>query len=318
MKPPKVLPIALALLLVASLSGTASMWSATSFAYAEASLDAPRAGAPGASTDSETPSVDGDGGNAAPDSNGAPSEDGESATEDLSGGAQDGIAPEDALHDSPDELSADAAEEPETRAGSEISDAAGLVAAIAAATEGDTVVLASDFAASDVDIPMPDAAVTIDGNGVVWNAGTMKIMPGGAGSLTVKNLKFNGAALANTASSGTLRIEDAEFTGATAKSPLSITTSGDALTVVSRTNIHGNTGSNTASALWIGGASKVEMSYCTVENNTGTGGGYETGAISSKSFSGVLTINNTVFRNNVSTSANTGVIGGGGGAMAMH
>lgn len=146
----------------------------------------------------------------------------------------------------------------------------------------------------------------------------MRIVSGGAGSLTVKNLKFDGATLAHSASDGTLRIEDAEFYGVTSGSPLSVTTSGGASTVVSRTRIHDNIGANTASALWIGGASNVEMHYCTIENNVGTGGGYETGAISSKGFSGTLAIANTVFRNNVNTSSNTGIIGGGGGAMAMH
>lgn len=318
MKPSKVLPTALSLLLVVSLLGMTPMGPTASFAYAEADSDAPMEIGSGIPAEPKTAPQDESGGGAGSNADGSSSESDGSTAKDPSPEKQDDSNHEGVLQDSLDELFADNAEEPEALALSEVSDGTELVAAVAAAADGDTIVLLPGFTASSIDIPMPDVAVIIDGTGTVWNAGDLKVVPGGAGSLTVRGLKFDGATLAHSASSGTLRIENAEFYGGTSASPLSITTSGGASTVISRTRIHDNTSSNTASALWVGGASNVEMHYCTIENNVGTGGGYETGAISSKGFSGTLVIANTVFRNNVNTSSNSGIVGGGGGAMAMH
>lgn len=171
MKPSKVLPVALSLLLVVSLFGMTPLGPGAGFAYAEAGSDARPEAEPGTSAESGT-APQGESGSAASDadgtsSDGTPSESEGSTAGDLSSEKQDASSREGVLQDSPDELLTDTAAEPETLALSEVSDGAELVAAVAAAADGDTIVLLPDFAASSVSIPMPDVVVTIDGTGVV-------------------------------------------------------------------------------------------------------------------------------------------------------
>lgn len=91
-----------------------------------------------------------------------------------------------------------------------------------------------------------------------------------------------------------------------------------ATTIFKNVYLHDNTAVNRAPAIQLGENSDLELTQSTIENNIGKGAGYETGAIASKFYNAKLSINNSVFRNNCNESVNSGVFGGGGGAMAFH
>ena len=197
-----------------------------------------------------------------------------------------------------------------------------LEEAVSDATDGDIITLSDGFEYGDATLSMPAVKVTIDGGSKNWDKGNIIVNGEGSGSLTIKNLKMDGTntehtLLTNKASKGKFIVENAELYNST-KGALDISTDGDAKTELNKVWIYDNKAINTAPAIWLGSNSDVNITNSTIENNIGSGGGYETGAISSKNYTGELNINNSVFRNNKNKSANTGVFGGGGGAMAMH
>lgn len=197
-----------------------------------------------------------------------------------------------------------------------------LLSALSTASDNEVINLDPNFTSSSVTIPMPAVAVTIDGGDYVWETGSITITGGSSGHLTIRNLKINGTSISskllkNNASNGQLTLDHMEFYNAQSGA-IDISTSGSAFTLISYTKIHNNTANNTPPAIWTGGGSILEIANSTIENNIGTGGGWESGAIASKNYTGELMINNSVFRNNVNKSVNTGIFGGGGGAMSMH
>ncbi|WP_278626103.1 hypothetical protein, partial [Parabacteroides gordonii] len=194
--------------------------------------------------------------------------------------------------------------------------------AVTNASEGDVITLSNSFVFGEVSLSMPTVNVTIDGGDKVWNTGTFRISGAGDKTLTIKNLKVDGTTatkrlLYNTATNGKLVLERMEFYNAPFGA-LDMGTGTDASTVVSYTRIYNNTAVGSAPAVWVSGYSKVAINNCTIENNVGTGAGYECGAIGSKSYLGTLDLNNTIFRKNVNKCVLSGPFGGGGGAMSMH
>lgn len=197
-----------------------------------------------------------------------------------------------------------------------------LQAAVANADEGETITLSSSFVFGNVTIAMPSNNVTIDGEGKEWPGNAITVNGSSTKILTIKNLKMNGTTAKermfnHTASSGKLVLENMEFYNSN-HGAINVGTSENATTVISYSKIYNNTVSNSAAAVWVSGKSNVEIKNSTIENNIGTGGGYECGAIASKQYYGNLNITNTIFRKNINKCINTGVIGGGGGAMSMH
>ena len=204
----------------------------------------------------------------------------------------------------------------------EVNNVQDLKDAVTNAAEGDVITLSGSFVFGEVSISMPTVNVTIDGEGKVWNVGTIIISGSGNKTLTIRNLKVDGTnatkrLLHNTATNGKLVLERMEFYNSSFGA-LNMGTQVNASTVVSYTKIYNNTANNTAPAVWVSGYSKVTIKNSTIENNIGTGGGYECGALASVDFSGNVEINNTVFRNNKNKCTNTGLVGGGGGAITMH
>ena len=206
----------------------------------------------------------------------------------------------------------------------EVHDVTELQSAVTAAADGAIITLADDFAFADATLTVPNLNVTIDGGDKVWSTGVIKISGAGTGTLTISNLKMDGTNAVNRllvshASNGILILNKMEFYNA-AKGAVEISTSGNAKTEINYTKIYNNVGSVVGPAITLGEnkTSNLTINNSTIENNSGTSGGYECGAVASKYFSGVLTINNTVFRKNENKAANTGPLGGGGGAMSMH
>ena len=206
--------------------------------------------------------------------------------------------------------------------GKVVSTVAELKEAVESASGGDIIVLSSEFAFGDIEIKIPNVKVIIDGNNLVWNEGTTTVNGSGTGSLTFKNLKYDGSSINKKIiklknESGTVNFENVEFTGSKSGA-MGIKTGGKAKTELNRTWFHNNTAKNTAPAIWLGENANLDISNSTFEDNTGSGGGYEAAVISSNNYRGNLNISNSVFRNNVNETVNTGVTGGGGGAMALH
>lgn len=194
--------------------------------------------------------------------------------------------------------------------------------AVVNATEGDVIKFSHVFVPGNVTLNMPSANVTIDGENFVWDTGTFKITGAGGKKLTIKNLKIDGTRaterlLKNNATNGTLVLERMDFYNSK-KGAIEINTPKTSTTIISYTKIYNNTANDTASAIWLAGYSPVFIKNSTIEDNVGTGAGYECGAISSKNFEGLLEINNTVFRNNRNECTKSGPVGGGGGAIAFH
>ena len=194
-----------------------------------------------------------------------------------------------------------------------------LKEAIANADDGTILQLDTAFVSSDVDIVLNGKTVTIDGNHVVWDTGGITIS--GNGSLTITDLDMEGSAIpnrliTNKLTSGTLTLQGLTLQNAT-QGALNIDTQADAKTEIVDTHIFNNT-AGSGPAMYLGTNSNVLISYSTIENNSGTAGGYEAGAIASKGYNANLQIQNTIFRNNINKAAFTGVFGGGGGAMSLH
>ncbi|SHH61937.1 Listeria/Bacterioides repeat-containing protein [Anaerosphaera aminiphila DSM 21120] len=213
------------------------------------------------------------------------------------------------------------------KAATGVSNVTELQDAVKNASPEEVITLSDGFVFADAKIEMPNTNVTIDGGNSVWDKGTITITGEGAGNLTIKNLKMDGTnytkeMLKNETTNGTLVLENMEFYNSTRGGAINIETTDNAHTEINRTRIYNNTALNTAPGIWMWGDNirKVNLTInnSTIENNTGTGGGYTTGAISAKNYNGNLIINNTVFRNNINKSLNTGQTGGGGGAIALY
>ncbi len=194
--------------------------------------------------------------------------------------------------------------------------------AVSLATEGEVITLGYSFTFENATITMPNVNVTIDGGDKIWSNGTIKVEGAGTGSLTIKNLKMDGSnngqelLLNKDSNAGKLVLDNMEF----------YNSKGGAIRInageveINRVYIHDNTAVNRGAAVSFAdnSSANVTIKNSTIENNIGTGGGYESGAISSKFYSGILNINNTVFRNNINKASYTGVIGGGGGAIFFN
>ncbi|MDR1370132.1 MAG: hypothetical protein LBJ72_08440, partial [Dysgonamonadaceae bacterium] len=188
---------------------------------------------------------------------------------------------------------------------------------------GDVVItFASGFVSGNVNITQPNVNVTVDGGNFIWSTGVIKVSGSGTGTLIVKNLKMDGATatqrlFAGSGSNGKLILKRMEFYNSK-HGAIDISTSGNASTVISYTKIYDNTAANSASAVWVGASTNLVINNSTIENNIGTGAGYQCGAIASNFHTGTLEINNTIFRNNVNKCVFSGIFGGGGGAMSLH
>lgn len=89
-----------------------------------------------------------------------------------------------------------------------------LILAMSLANDKDVIILKDDYIFENVEIKMPDLNLTIDGQGQVWDIGSIKIVNGVDGSLTIKDLKFTGRDeenLFNESNKGRLILEDMEF-----------------------------------------------------------------------------------------------------------
>lgn len=194
-----------------------------------------------------------------------------------------------------------------------------LTQAITEAEDGAVLILDKAFVSNDIQIDVAGKHLTIEGNDVVWSTGGMTFS--GSGTITVQNLEIDGAAIesrliTNKMETGTLTLKGITLHNAT-YGALDVDTKRDAQTEIIDTTISNNTAGSGA-AMYLGTQSNVLIQFSTIENNKGTAGGYEAGAIASKGYSANLDIQNTVFRNNINRAPFTGVFGGGGGAMSMH
>ncbi|CAK7022386.1 MAG: hypothetical protein PEPC_00929 [Peptostreptococcus russellii] len=190
------------------------------------------------------------------------------------------------------------------------------------AAEGDTLLLSKNFNFEDLVIDMPSVNITIDGNGVISTSGFLRVQGNNSSNLEIKNLKFNGQDIKETPfqarqNVGNLKLENIEISGSS-RGAMNISSGKGSKVALSRINIHDNESNNSASAIALGSDSEVEINNSTIKNNTGYGGGYECGAIASKNYNSNLSINNTEFIKNKNSCKNTGVTGGGGGAMSIH
>lgn len=190
------------------------------------------------------------------------------------------------------------------------------------ASEGDTLLLSKNFNFEDLVIDMPSVNITIDGNGVTSTSGFLRVQGDNSSNLEIKNLKFSGQDIKETPfqarqNAGNLKLENIEVFGSS-KGAMNISSGNGSKVALSRVNIHDNEATNSASAISLGSNSNIEINNFTIKNNIGYGGGYECGAIASKNYNSNLSINNTEFIKNKNSCKNTGIIGGGGGAMSMH
>lgn len=152
----------------------------------------------------------------------------------------------------------------------------------------------------------------------------LSINKNNGGSIVIKNLNLDGKNVINErlinikSAKGNLVLENIEL----------INSIGGAIYLASdnenvelnNLKIANNKANNSGAAVTIkdGSSFNIEINKSIIENNTGYGGGYECGAISSKNYYGKIVINNTILKSNVNRCVNTGVIGGGGGAMSFH
>ncbi|CAM4208927.1 InlB B-repeat-containing protein [Erysipelothrix inopinata] len=201
---------------------------------------------------------------------------------------------------------------------SSISNVGELLAAIEIVEEGQELILAPDFVSEPITITVPDVSFTINGNGVVWNSGNIKIIGNKESTLTIKNINIDGQGR-----NGYL-FEDSRTSGSLIFKNSSVYNSGNSVIYIGvdshldRMHIFNNKGVGNASAIKVNENAPLTISNSTIENNHGSGYGYEAGAISSKNYRKTMIIENSVFRNNVNTTKNTGLLGGSGGAITIN
>lgn len=200
---------------------------------------------------------------------------------------------------------------------SNVINVAELKEVVAAAQSGDTITLATDYVSGTETISIADKTLTINGNGSVSKGGTLTVE--GTGTLTIKDMKFDGEgfdqSLLVNKIAGSLVIENSEFYNS---SKVAFNAASSGKTEINRTEFYNNTSGGQGVAISLSSHADVTINHSTIKDNIGTGGGYESGAIGGKFFSGKLRINNTTFENNVNKGACTGQIGGGGGAIFIN
>ncbi|GAA0222274.1 cell wall-binding repeat-containing protein [Metaclostridioides mangenotii] len=204
-------------------------------------------------------------------------------------------------------------------------------------TEDLTIKLSDDFPVELSEAIVIDKGnsfnLTIDGSNLTLSPGSgyigdlISVNKNSGGRLEIKNININGknettGKLLNIKSTnGNMILENMELTNSI-NGAIWIPFSGNANVSIKLDNmkIANNKADNSAPAIRLADNCNVnlEISNSIIENNSSTGYGYECGAIASKSHTGDLVINNTMFRNNVNGCLNSGVVGGGGGAMSLH
>ena len=193
-----------------------------------------------------------------------------------------------------------------------------LMEAIATATEGQVITLAPDFVSGPMTVTIPNVSFVIDGNGVIWDGGNIKLQGNQPSTVTIKNLKIDGQSR-----SGYL-FDDSRSDGSLEFYNSSVYNAGSAViylgvsSKLDNMHIYNNKSMNSASAIKVAERAPLTITNSTIENNHGSGYGYEAGAISAKNYRSVMTIENTVFRNNINTTKNTGLLGGSGGAITVN
>ncbi|WP_159812769.1 InlB B-repeat-containing protein [Erysipelothrix aquatica] len=193
-----------------------------------------------------------------------------------------------------------------------------LMEAIATVTEGQVIKLAPDFVSGPMTVTIPNVSFVIDGNGVIWNGGNIKLQGNQPSTVTIKNLNIDGQSRSgylfdDSRTGGSLEFYNASvYNAGSAVIYLGVSSKLDSM------HIYNNKSMNSASAIKVWEYADLTLTNSTIENNHGSGYGYEAGAISAKNYRAKMVIENTVFRNNINTTKNTGVLGGSGGAITIN
>ena len=200
-----------------------------------------------------------------------------------------------------------------------IKNTAELTQAIEEANDGDELGLDPSFESDNFTIST-NKNLTIKGNNANWTKG--QLILSGSGNFTLSDIIFDGE---NDATSkyklvvdrtgGTISLKTITFKNAKNGS-LHVNT--NSVINIDDSLFTDAIGINLAPAITLVANANVNINNTTIKNNKGTGGGWETGAISSKNFTGNLVIKNTLFENNINMTYNTGVVGGGGGAIYIN
>lgn len=193
--------------------------------------------------------------------------------------------------------------------------------ALLSANNGDELTSSANFDTSNFNITMPTVDVTINGNNVTSIKDKLTISGDGSGKLTIKNLTFDGTlfprnlvTISNT--KGPIIFDNVVLKNGK-DGVMDISAQDTSQIVINNSLFDHNSSSNSGSAITLR-TGNLTINNTTISNNIGTSVGYECGAIATKSYKGTLTINNSLFENNVNQCYNSGVVGGGGGALSMH
>ncbi len=193
--------------------------------------------------------------------------------------------------------------------------------ALLSANNGDELTSSANFDTSNFNITMPTVDVTINGNNVTSTKDKLTISGDGSGKLTIKNLTFDGTlfprnlvTISNT--KGPIIFDNVVLKNGK-DGVMDISAQDTSQIVINNSLFDHNSSSNSGSAITLR-TGNLTINNTTISNNIGTSAGYECGAIATKSYKGTLTINNSLFENNVNQCYNSGVVGGGGGALSMH
>lgn len=193
-----------------------------------------------------------------------------------------------------------------------------LQEAIVNVQDGQTIKLAPTFISGPMAVVIPDVTFTIDGNNINWTEGKITLTGNGSKSLTITNIHLNGSGRNGYIFEDGRRSGSLNFTNSSISNSADGTMKLNVSTVLDGMYIHDSKGHNTGSAIWISSNADLTVRNSTIANNVGSASGYEAGAISTKGYTAVMTIENSVFRNNVNVGYYTGVLGGGGGAIHMN
>lgn len=193
-----------------------------------------------------------------------------------------------------------------------------LQEAIVNVQDGQTIKLAPTFISGPMSVVIPDVTFTIDGNNINWTEGKITLTGNGSKSLTITNIHLNGSGRNGYIFEDGRRSGSLNFTNSSISNGADGTMKLNVSTVLDGMYIHDSKGHNTGSAIWISSDVNLTVRNSTIANNVGSASGYEAGAISTKGYTAVMTIENSVFRNNVNVGFYSGVLGGGGGAIHMN
>lgn len=205
--------------------------------------------------------------------------------------------------------------------------------------------LSNNFTVESMELTFPAYSLIIDAKNVIWNKDSISIVGEALDgvTLTINNLSViqpvttSAPVILNHYGKGELILDNLLIDGtrdhgsirsldqiACAKPDAN--KPDDAMkeactsnTTINNSIIKNAISTNVAAAINLKYYGNLTLNYVTIENNEGTGAGYATGAISAdNSYIADVTINNSIFRNNTNSSSNSGIRGGGGGAMAFH